>query len=344
MANQDNARIESVHAREILDSRGNPTVQVEITLQSAVRGTACVPSGASTGSLEALELRDGDKSRYFGKGVLTAVKHVNERLRDVLVGMDARDQSDIDRLMIDFDGTANKSQIGANAILGASLAAAHAAANFQHVPLYRHLGVLYGNQDVCLPVPQMNIINGGEHADNAIDFQEFMILPVGMDTFSEALRCGSEIFHTLKSVLNAKKLATSVGDEGGFAPECRSNEEGVSLIMQAIEKAGYRAGEQVMIGLDAASTEFHRNGQYHLEAEGLAMNAEEFVDYLEGWVRKYPIISIEDGMAEADWDGWELLTKRIGKSVQLTGDDLFVTNTGILQQGIERGVANSILI
>ena len=344
MSNQDNAQINSVHAREILDSRGNPTIQVEIELRNGVSGVAAVPSGASTGTLEALELRDGDNSRYLGKGVLKAVQNVNQMVNDALLGMDVRNQDGIDRKMIDLDGTVNKSRVGANAILGASLAAAHAAANFEDIPLFQHLGSLYQNNTFSLPVPQMNIINGGEHADNAIDFQEFMILPVGMDSFSEALRCGAEIFHTLKSVLIDKKLATSVGDEGGFAPECRSNEEGISLIMQAIGRAGYRAGEQVMIGLDAASSEFHRDGLYHLEAEGLSMNSEEFVDYLENWVKKYPIISIEDGMAEADWDGWKVLTERIGKTVQLTGDDLFVTNTEILQKGISLGVANSVLI
>lgn len=344
MSKQEKAAIKNVHAREILDSRGNPTIQVEIALESGVRGLASVPSGASTGTLEALELRDGDQSRYLGKGVLTAVGHVNTLVSDAIIGLDARDQKIIDATMISLDGTGNKSHIGANSILGVSLAVAHAAAACENMPLYRHLGKSFGNDRYCLPVPQMNIINGGEHADNAIDFQEFMILPVGMDSFSEALRCGAEIFHTLKSVLNQKKLATSVGDEGGFAPECQSNEEGISLIMQAIEKAGYRAGDQVMIGLDAASSEFHHDGRYHLEAEGLSMDAEEFADYLEKWVRKYPIISIEDGMAEADWDGWEILTKRIGSQVQLTGDDLFVTNTEILQKGIELGVANSILI
>ena len=344
MSSQDNAKIHSVHAREILDSRGNPTIQVEIELHNGVIGVAAVPSGASTGTLEALELRDGDKSRYLGRGVLKAVQNVNQLINDALIGMDVREQDEIDRKMIALDGTANKSTVGANAILGASLAAAHAAANFANIPLFQHLGSLYQNDTFSLPVPQMNIINGGEHADNAIDFQEFMVLPVGMDCFADALRCGAEIFHTLKSVLIDKKLATSVGDEGGFAPECRSNEEGISLIMQAIERAGYRAGEQVMIGLDAASSEFHRDGLYHLEAESLSMSSEEFVDYLENWVKKYPIISIEDGMAEADWDGWKVLTERIGNTVQLTGDDLFVTNTEILLKGISLGVANSVLI
>ncbi len=340
----NNSPIASAQAREILDSRGNPTIQVEVALENGVVGTASVPSGASTGTLEALELRDGDKSRYMGKGVLAAVSKVNQTISNLVQGMNPGEQASVDQTMIDLDGTDNKSNLGANAILGVSLATAHAAALDNRLPLYQHLGNLFGNQNYILPVPQMNIINGGEHADNAIDFQEFMIFPVGMDSFSEALRCGAEIFHTLKSVLNQKNLATSVGDEGGFAPECGSNEEGLELIMQAIEKAGFRPGEQVLIGLDAASSEFHRDHRYHLGAEGLSLDSEEFTDYLEKWVNKYPIISIEDGMAEADWQGWDILTKRIGSQVQLTGDDLFVTNTKIFRQGIERGVANSILI
>ena len=344
MSNPGNYKIIKAEGREILDSRGNPTIQVEVGLENGVTGTASVSSGASTGTLEALELRDGDKSRYFGKGVLTAVNNVNTSINDVVKGLDCVDQPSVDQAMIDLDGSENKGNIGANAILGVSLATAHAAAQAINRPLYHHLGKLFGNEEFCLPVPQMNIINGGEHADNAIDFQEFMILPVGMESFSEALRCGAEIFHTLKSVLNQKKLATSVGDEGGFAPQCQSNEEGIGLIMQAIEKAGYRPGEQVMIGLDAASSEFHRDGLYHLKAEGLALDSAQFADYLENWVNKYPIISIEDGMAEADWQGWDILTTRIGKRIQLTGDDLFVTNTKIFSQGIERNVANSILI
>jgi len=336
--------IRSIHAREILDSRGNPTLQVEVHLEGGAEGVAGVPSGASTGTLEALELRDGDKSRYLGKGVLNAVANVNEALNSALIGTESVDQSVVDNRMLELDGTDNKSKLGANAILGVSLACARAAAQATGQPLYAHLGALYGNASYSLPVPQMNIINGGEHADNAIDFQEFMILPVGLPTFSEALRCGAEIFHSLKAVLNQKKLATSVGDEGGFAPECKSNEEGISLIMQAIEKAGYRPGEQVMIGLDAASSEFHRDGRYHLQAEGLALDAGEFTDYLEKWADKYPVISIEDGMAEDDWDGWANLTERLGKRVQLTGDDLFVTNTAIFKRGIDASVANSILI
>jgi len=336
--------IRQIHAREILDSRGNPTVQVEMQLEGGATGVASVPSGASTGSLEALELRDTENDRYFGKGVTKAVSNVNKDIRSALLGMDCADQSVLDGAMIALDGTENKSNLGANAILGVSLAAAHAASFAKQVPLYQHLGDLAGNNEFTLPVPQMNIINGGEHADNAIDFQEFMILPVGVETFSEALRCGAEIFHTLKKVLHSRKLATSVGDEGGFAPECRSNEEGVELIMEAIEKAGYRPGEQVMIGLDAASTEFHKDGKYHLGAEGVSLDSAEFTAYLENWVSKYPILSIEDGMAEQDWDGWKLLTEKLGKAVQLTGDDLFVTNTSVFKKGIEMGIANSILI
>lgn len=344
MASSDRFKIKHIHAREILDSRGNPTIAVEITLAGGATGVAAVPSGASTGSLEALELRDGDDSRYLGKGVLKAVSHVNNAINAALLGLDATDQKLIDQTMLDLDRTANKSNLGANAILGVSLAAANVAARAQNLALYQHLGDLFGNQDFCLPVPQMNIINGGRHADNAIDFQEFMILPVGVESFSEAIRCGAEIFHTLKAVLHDHKLATSVGDEGGFAPDCRSNEAAVELIMRAIEKAGYRPGEQVMIGLDVASTEFYQHDRYHLAAEGLSLDAAGFTDYLEQWVTRYPIISIEDGMAEADWDGWDLLTARIGDKVQLTGDDLFVTNTAILEQGIKRGVGNSILI
>lgn len=336
--------ISQIHGREILDSRGNPTLQVEVQLDGGATGIASVPSGASTGTLEALELRDGDSNRYLGKGVLKAVGHVNREINDALKGKQVMDQAGVDGAMLALDGTDNKRNLGANAILGVSLACAHAAANASQQPLYQHLGQLFGTTEFSLPVPQMNIINGGEHADNAIDFQEFMILPVGLENFSEALRCGAEIFHALKSVLNGKKLATSVGDEGGFAPECASNEEGIGLIMQAIEKAGYRPGEQVMIGLDAASSEFHRDGRYHLEAEGLALDAGGFADYLEKWLDKYPIITIEDGMAEDDWEGWDILTKRMGKRVQLTGDDLFVTNTAIFKRGIDEGIANSILI
>ena len=337
-------QIKDITAWEILDSRGNPTITADLLLRNGVSGRAAVPSGASTGSLEALELRDGDKQRYLGKGVLNAVLNVNTTLKNAICGQDVLDQRRIDKTMLELDGTENKSNLGANALLAVSLAAAHAAANAQAVPLYQHLGTLYGNDKFTLPVPQMNIINGGAHADNAIDFQEFMILPVGFPIYSEALRCGVEIFHALKSVLLANNLSTAVGDEGGFAPQCASNEEGLSLIMQAIEKAGYRPGDQVMIGLDAASSEFYTDGKYRLKAEGLALDAGEFADYLQRWIDKYPIISIEDGMDESDWDGWAGLTKKSGHQVQLTGDDLFVTNTEILKKGIDLGIANSILI
>lgn len=339
-----NLKIKQIHAREILDSRGNPTVATEVELESGALGVAAVPSGASTGSLEALELRDGDKTRYLGKGVLNAVSNINGVIQDSLVGKDAENLHAIDQLMIDMDGTDNKSQLGANALLGVSLAAAHAVANGKNLPLYQHLGNIYGNTNFTLPVPQMNIINGGAHADNAIDFQEFMVLPVGFDSYSEALRCGVEIFHALRSVLLAKNLSTGVGDEGGFAPECQSNEEGLGLIMTAIENAGYRPQEQVMIGLDAASSEFFSDGKYRLGAEKLELDSQGFADYLARWVDKYPIISIEDGMDELDWEGWKILTDKVGKKVQLTGDDLFVTNTDILQRGIDQEISNSILI
>ncbi len=337
-------QIKDITAREILDSRGNPTIAVDLLLSNGISGSATVPSGASTGSLEALELRDGDQQRYLGKGVLNAVLNVNTTLKRAVCGQDVIDQRNIDRIMLELDGTENKGSLGANALLAVSLATAHAAANTQRIPLFQHLGALYGNDKFTLPVPQMNIINGGAHADNAIDFQEFMILPVGFPIYSEALRCGVEIFHALKSVLLANNLSTGVGDEGGFAPQCASNEEGLSLIMQAIEKAGYRPEDQVMIGLDAASSEFYHDGKYRLQAEGLALDAWEFADYLQRWIDKYPIISIEDGMDEQDWDGWATLTKQSGHQVQLTGDDLFVTNTEILKKGIDQGIANSILI
>ncbi len=339
-----NTHIRDIQAREILDSRGNPTVAVEVTLENGIVGSAAVPSGASTGSLEALELRDNDRQRYLGRGVLKAVHNANSLLASALRGHDALDQRGIDRRMIELDGSANKENLGANALLGVSLAVAHAAAHAQDIPLFEHLGAIYHNRKFLLPVPQMNIINGGAHADNAIDFQEFMILPAGFDRYSEALRCGVEIFHCLKSVLLDNRLGTGVGDEGGFAPQCASNEEAVGLVMEAIEKAGYRPGEQVMIGLDAASSEFYRNGKYDLAADGLELDARQFADYLQGWVDKYPVISIEDGMQESDWAGWKELTKRLGDRVQLTGDDLFVTNTEILQKGIEQGIGNSILI
>lgn len=336
--------IQTISAREILDSRGNPTVEADVTLADGSFGRAVAPSGASTGSLEALELRDGDKNRYCGKGVLTAVNNVNAVIADALKGQDALNQRALDQVMIELDGTDNKSSLGANAILAVSLAASKAAAVSKGVPLYAHFAALFGNDTYSMPVPQMNIINGGEHADNSIDFQEFMILPTGLPSFKEALRAGAEIFHSLKKVLHAKGLSTAVGDEGGFAPNLESNEAAITIIMQAIVDAGYTPGEDIMIGLDVASTEFYSDGQYHLGAEGKSLTSDEFVEYLEAWVRKYPIITIEDGMAEDDWAGWAAHTKSVGADIQLTGDDLFVTNTKILQKGIDQGVANSILI
>ncbi len=336
--------IKDIKAREILDSRGNPTIGIDLILHNGITGSAAVPSGASTGSLEALELRDGDQRRYRGKGVLQAVNNVNLALKDAVCGQEAGDQRQIDQIMLQLDGSDNKSNLGANAVLAVSLATAHAAANAQDMPLFQHLGRVYGNHAFTLPVPQMNIINGGAHADNAIDFQEFMILPVGLPTYSEALRCGVEVFHALKSVLLANRLSTGVGDEGGFAPECSSNEVGLGLIMQAIENAGYQPGEQVMIGLDVASSEFYRDGKYRLQAEGLELDSAEFAEYLQKWVKNYPIISIEDGMGELDWPGWARLTRNMGSQVQLTGDDLFVTHSEILKKGIDQGIANSILI
>jgi enolase len=340
------ASIEGIHAREILDSRGNPTIEADVALADGSMGSAAVPSGASTGSLEALELRDGDNRRYLGKGVLKAVANVNGEIRDALMGMEAAEQEDLDRVMIELDGTDNKSRLGANALLAVSLAAAKAAAESAGVPLYRHLAGLFGVGDdrLSMPVPQMNIINGGAHADNAIDFQEFMILPTGFEAFSEALRAGAEVFHALKKVLSARGMSTAVGDEGGFAPEIESNEAAVAVLNEAIESAGYRAGGDIMIGLDVASSEFCENGIYRLAAENMQLDSAAFADYLEAWIDKYPIVSVEDGMSEDDWEGWTMLTARIGERVQLTGDDLFVTNTRILGRGIERGVANSILI
>jgi len=336
--------IQTILAREILDSRGNPTVEADVTLTDGSFGRAVAPSGASTGSLEALELRDGDKSRYLGKGVKAAVNNANTAIADDLKGKDALDQRAIDQMMIDLDGTDNKSNLGANAILAVSLAVAKAAAISKGVPLYAHFAQLFGNDTYSMPVPQMNIINGGEHADNSIDFQEFMILPTGLPSFGEALRAGAEVFHSLKKVLHDMNLSTAVGDEGGFAPNLESNEAAVGIIVQAIENAGYKAGEDIMIGLDVASTEFYSGGKYHLSAENKSLSSDEFVEYLEAWVRKYPIITIEDGMAEDDWEGWAAHTKSVGNDIQLTGDDLFVTNTRILQEGIDKGVANSILI
>lgn len=336
--------IADISGREILDSRGNPTILADVKLVSGVTGTASVPSGASTGSLEALELRDEDPERYDGKGVLKAVGHVNNEIRDLLLGFDASDQRGLDEKMCKLDGTESKKNLGANAILAVSLAAAKASAAQQDIELYEYLAQLYGDKKMCMPVPQMNIINGGEHADNAIDFQEFMILPVGAKSFAEAVRYGAEIFHTLKRVLLERGLSTGIGDEGGFAPEADSNEAGVQLIMEAIDRAGYTAGKDIYLGLDVASSEFYRDGQYHLFAENTAYDADEFVDYLGKWVDQYPILSIEDGMDEGDWSGWKKLTQRFGKQIQLTGDDLFVTNPAILKKGIELWVGNSILI
>jgi enolase len=333
--------ITQVHAREILDSRGNPTVEAEVTLESGALGRASVPSGASTGEREAVELRDDDPKRYGGKGVTKAVNNVNTEIRATLLGEDARKQEHIDQLMIDLDGTYNKSRLGANAILAASLATARAAAAQVGLPLYRYLG---GSGPLVMPVPMMNIINGGAHADNSVDFQEFMILPVGAPRFSEALRWGVEVFHSLKSVLKKKGLNTAVGDEGGFAPDLKSNEEAIEIILEAIEKAGYTPGKDVSLGIDAASSEFQKNDGYHLASEGTTLSAVQMVDLLESWVDKYPIITVEDGMGENDWDGWKLLTERLGKKVQLVGDDLFVTNTRILEEGIQKHIANSILI
>ncbi len=330
-----------VIAREILDSRGNPTVEVDVLLESGVLGRAAVPSGASTGSREAIELRDGDKSRYLGKGVLKAVEHVNTEICEAIIGLDVEDQAFIDQTMIDLDGTENKSRLGANALLAVSMACARAAAEQAGLPLYRYLG---GAAPMAMPVPMMNIINGGAHANNNIDMQEFMIIPVGAPSFREALRYGAEVFHALKKLLDDAGMATTVGDEGGFAPNLASHEAALKLIVQAIEKAGLQPGIDVAIGVDCAASEFHKDGRYHLESEGLQLTSAELTDYLAAWCDKYPVISIEDGMAEGDWDGWKLLTDKLGKRVQLVGDDLFVTNTKILKEGIEKGIANSILI
>ena len=332
--------IEDVKARQILDSRGNPTVEVDVTLSCGVVGRAAVPSGASTGIFEALEMRDGDKSIYCGKSVLKAVENVNTIIAPELIGENAADQQAIDKLMLELDGTENKSKLGANAILGVSLACAKASAMAFEMPLYRYLG---GINATTLPVPMMNVLNGGAHADNNVDFQEFMITPVGASSFAEAIRMGAEVFHNLKSVLKAKGMVTSVGDEGGFAPNLSSNEEALQVIVEAIEKAGYTT-EQVKICLDVASSEFYEDGKYNLAGEGKVLSREEMVEFLANWVEKYPIISIEDGMAEEDWEGWKMLTDRIGSHCQLVGDDLFVTNTKRLAKGIETGTANSILI
>ena len=339
------SKIVDIKAFEVLDSRGNPTVMAEVILESGAVGSACAPSGASTGSREALELRDGDKSRYLGKGVLKAVGNINDTIKGLLVGMDACNQRALDEVMIKADGTDNKAVLGANAILAVSLAAAKAAAIFKKVPLYAHIADLNGTPGkYSMPVPMMNIINGGEHADNNVDIQEFMVQPVGAKTFAEALRMGAEIFHSLKKVLHDKGLNTAVGDEGGFAPNLPSNEEALQVIAVAVEKAGYKLGDNVTLALDCASTEFYKDGQYDLAGEGKKFTSAEFSDYLADLAAKYPIISIEDGKDESDWDGWADLTNKIGDKVQLVGDDLFVTNTKILKEGIDKKIANSILI
>ncbi|MEE8287925.1 MAG: phosphopyruvate hydratase [Nitrosomonadaceae bacterium] len=333
--------IVDIFAREILDSRGNPTVEAEILLESGIQGRAAVPSGASVGTKEAVELRDHDAQRYFGKGVLKAVENVNSEISEALMGLDVIEQHFIDQTLIDLDGSDNKSRLGANAILAVSLAVAKAAAEESGLPLYRYLG---GSGPMSMPVPMMNVINGGVHANNNIDLQEFMIVPLGAQSFREALRYGTEIFHTLKKILHEKNMATTVGDEGGYAPNLDNNEAALQLIMQAIEQAGYLPGADVAIALDFASSELFNEGKYHLASDGLSLSSEQLTDYIAAWTNKYPIISIEDGMSEHDWDGWKLLTNKLGKSVQLVGDDVFVTNSNILKEGIEQAVANSILI
>ncbi|ABO48686.1 enolase [Desulforamulus reducens MI-1] len=333
--------ISDIFAREILDSRGNPTLEAEVWLEDGTVGRAAVPSGASTGAYEAVELRDGDKGRYLGKGVLKAVNHVNEILGPELIGMDVTDQIGIDQRMIELDGTPNKGKLGANAILGVSLAVAKAAANFLGMPLYQYIGGVNAKE---LPVPMMNILNGGAHADNNVDIQEFMVLPVGADSFSEGLRMGAEIFHNLKAVLKARGLNTAVGDEGGFAPNLKSNEEALAVIIEAIEKAGYKPGQDVFLGLDVAATELYKGGNYVLEGEGVTYTSEQMIEFYQRMVEKFPIITIEDGLSEEDWEGWAKLTQALGKKVQLVGDDLFVTNTERLDKGIKSAVANSILI
>ena len=334
-------KIADIRAREILDSRGNPTVEADIILENGVMGRAAVPSGASTGTREAVELRDGDKKRYLGKGVQNAVKNINTEIKKALVGKDVADQKGIDQTMIDLDGTENKGRLGANALLAVSMAAAQTAAADQGVSLFRYLTT---KGKCTLPVPMMNIINGGVHADNSVDIQEFMVMPVGMKTFSEALRAGTEIFHALKEVLKGMGMNTAVGDEGGFAPNLPSNEAAIETILKAIDKAGYKAGKDIFIALDAASSEFYKNGVYDFESEGKKFNSAQFADQLATWCDKYPIVSIEDGMDESDWDGWKVLSDKLGKKVQLVGDDLFVTNTKILKEGIDKGIGNSILI
>ncbi|KJJ83893.1 phosphopyruvate hydratase [Candidatus Omnitrophus magneticus] len=335
-------KIKKVLAREIMDSRGNPTVEVDVLLEDGTLGRAAVPSGASTGAHEAVELRDGDKSRYLGRGVLKAVSNVNGEIAKKVKGMDASKQKELDKALIALDGTTNKGRLGANAILGVSLAVAKAVANSKNIPLYKYLG---GTKANMLPIPMMNILNGGEHADNNVDLQEFMIMPTGASSFKEALRMGSEVFHNLKKILNEKKYSTSVGDEGGFAPNLKSNEEAIEVIIDAVNKAGYKLGKHIKIALDAASTELYKDGQYILSAESSPKKTpKEMVDFYANWAEKYPIVSIEDGMSEDDWDGWKELTQKLGKKVQLVGDDLFVTNTARLKEGIEKGIANSILI
>ncbi|MGE5467858.1 MAG: phosphopyruvate hydratase [Ignavibacteria bacterium] len=333
--------IVDVVAREILDSRGNPTVEADVLLESGVMGRAAVPSGASTGSREAIELRDGDKDRYLGKGVLQAVENVNTEISEAIIGLDAEEQAFIDKTLIDLDGTDNKSRLGANAMLAVSMAVAKAAAEEAGLPLYRYFG---GSGPMQMPVPMMNVVNGGAHANNNLDIQEFMILPVGAKSFREALRCGAEVFHHLKKLVDKKGYPTTVGDEGGFAPNVSGNDEAIELILKAVETAGYTPGQDVMLGLDCASSEFFKDGKYELASEKLSLDSKGFADYLETLANKYPIISIEDGMAEGDWDGWKILTDKLGKKVQIVGDDLFVTNPKILREGIQKGIANAILI
>ncbi|NBX55199.1 MAG: phosphopyruvate hydratase [Betaproteobacteria bacterium] len=333
--------IVDIVGREVLDSRGNPTVECDVLLESGTMGRAAVPSGASTGSREAIELRDGDPKRYLGKGVLKAVEHINTDIAEAVLGLDASEQAFLDKTLIDLDGTDNKGRLGANAMLAVSMAVARAAAEEAGLPLYRYFGGMGGMQ---MPVPMMNVINGGAHANNNLDLQEFMIIPIGAPSFREALRYGAEVFHALKKIMHDKGMSVAVGDEGGFAPNVDNHEAAIQMILQAIEKAGFTAGEQIALGLDCAASEFYKDGLYHLSGEGLQLTSAQWTDMMATWVDKYPIISIEDGMSEGDWDGWKILTDRLGKKVQLVGDDLFVTNTKILQEGIDKGVANSILI
>ena len=333
--------IVDIIGREIIDSRGNPTVECDVLLESGSMGRAAVPSGASTGSREAIELRDGDKDRYFGRGVLKAVEHINTEIAEAVAGLDANEQAFLDKTMIELDGTENKARLGANAMLAVSMANAKAAAEETGLPLYRYLG---GSGAMQLPVPMMNVINGGAHADNNLDLQEFMIIPVGAPSFREAVRYGAEVFHTLKKILHQRRLTTAVGDEGGFAPSVENHEAAIKLIIEAIETAGFEPGREISLGLDCAASEFYKDGKYHLAGDGLTLSAGQFADYLANWCDKYPILSIEDGMAEGDWDGWKLLTDRLGKKVQIVGDDVFVTNPRILREGIAKGIANSVLI